>query len=69
VAVVSAPAEQQKARVLARAGMNEGRFAAILAQQMPDAKKRELADFVIDTGVSMAATRAAVGDLIARIKN
>ena len=36
VIVVSAPAPVQKARVLARAGMTEERFAAIVAKQWPD---------------------------------
>ncbi len=65
VAVVSAPAEVQRARVLARPGMTEARFAAILARQTPDAEKRARADFVIDTGVPLAATRARVAEVIA----
>lgn len=60
VAVVSASAEVQRARVLARPGMTAERFAAILAKQLPDAEKRARADFVIATGGSLAETRAAV---------
>ncbi|ODP35960.1 dephospho-CoA kinase [Sphingomonas turrisvirgatae] len=65
IAVVSAPAAVQRARVLARPGMTVERFEAILARQMPDAEKREKADFVIPTGGSIDATRAAVRDVIA----
>jgi dephospho-CoA kinase len=65
IAVVSAPAEVQRARVLARPGMSEARFAAILAKQLPDADKRARADFVIPTGGSLDETRAAVRDVIA----
>ena len=65
VLVVSAPAEVQRARVLARPGMTRARFEAILARQMPDAKKRARADFVISTGGSLDETRAAVRDVIA----
>ncbi len=51
VVVVSAPAMLQRQRVMRRPGMTEARFAAILKQQMPDAQKRRLADFVVPTGL------------------
>ncbi|TIT34523.1 MAG: dephospho-CoA kinase, partial [Mesorhizobium sp.] len=50
VVVVTAPAEVQRARVLARPGMSEAKLAAILAKQVPDADKRRQADFIVDTG-------------------
>ncbi len=65
VAVVSAPAETQRARVLARPGMTEAKFAKILALQMPDAEKRARADFVIPTGGDIATTRAVVKEIVA----
>jgi dephospho-CoA kinase len=64
VAVVSAPAEAQRERVLARPGMTEEKFEQILKLQVPDAQKRDLADFVIDTGVSPELTRAYVEKLV-----
>ena len=67
VAVVSAPAAEQRARVLARPGMTEEKFEAILALQVPDSEKRARADFVIDTGTSLGETRAAVAELIASV--
>ena len=67
VAVVSAPAEMQRQRVLARPGMTPERFAQILALQVPDAEKRARADFVIDTSVTLDQTRAQVGALVARL--
>ena len=69
VAVVSAPADTQAQRVLARPGMSAEKFAAILAAQMPDAEKRAKADYIIDTGTAQDATKAAVLALIARLTN
>lgn len=65
VAVVSAPAKIQRERVLARPGMTEERFERIVSLQMPDAEKRARADFIIETGVPLAETRAAVRAIIA----
>ncbi|RZM02075.1 MAG: dephospho-CoA kinase [Sphingomonas sp.] len=60
VVVVSADAAVQRARVLARPGMTEAKFAAILARQLPDADKRARADLVIATDVTLDETRDAV---------
>ncbi|WP_294321830.1 dephospho-CoA kinase [uncultured Sphingomonas sp.] len=65
VAVVSAGPDAQRARVLARPGMTESAFAAILATQLPDAEKRARAQHVIHTDTTLAATRAQVAALVA----
>ncbi|MER8723644.1 dephospho-CoA kinase [Mesorhizobium sp. M1027] len=67
VVVVTAPPEVQRARVLARPGMNEEKLASILARQVPDAEKRRRADFVIDTSQGFDAARAAVKAIIAEL--
>lgn len=68
IVVVSAPAAMQRARVLARPGMTEEKFAAILSNQLPDAEKRKLADHVIDTGTSLEETEAQVRELVTRLR-
>lgn len=68
VVVVSAPADVQRARVLARPGMTAAKLDSILARQMPDAEKRARADFIIPTGGSLAETRAAVESLVSCLR-
>jgi len=69
VVVVSAPADVQRERVLARPGMTPEKFEHILSLQTPDAEKRERADHIIDTGTSLDQTEAQVADLIARLRS
>jgi dephospho-CoA kinase len=65
VIVVSTPAEVQRQRVMARPGMTAEKFTELLARQLPDAVKRERADFVVDTGGSLDETRAQVQRILA----
>lgn len=67
VAVVSAPPDVQRARVMARPGMTEEVFAALLARQVPDADKRQRARWVIPTDTLDSAKRA-VQDVLAAIR-
>jgi dephospho-CoA kinase len=64
VVVVSAPAEVQRSRALARPGMTEEKFASFLAKQMPDAEKRARADFIVDSSQSLDHARAQVRDIL-----
>jgi len=67
VAVVSAPATAQRERVLARPGMTLDKFESILRLQVPDAEKRQRADYLIDTGSSLEETVGQVRDIIKKL--
>jgi dephospho-CoA kinase len=64
VIVVSVPAEVQRERVLARAGMTEEKLSAILKRQVADEEKRARADFVVDTGTDLSTTESQVRDIL-----
>jgi len=66
--VVSAPADQQRDRVLARPGMTLEKFETILARQMPDAEKRKRADYVIDSGRGLDFAREQVQKIMGELK-
>jgi dephospho-CoA kinase len=68
IAVVSAPAEQQRERALARPGMTVEKFEKILKLQVPDAAKRAQADTVIDTGGTLEETRRQVRSFIKKLR-
>ena len=67
VVVVSTAPEVQKQRVLDRPGMTEEKFHSILSKQMPDAEKREKADFVVDSTISVADAHRQIRDIISRL--
>jgi dephospho-CoA kinase len=65
--VVTAPAELQRARVMARPGMTETLFQTLLAKQMPDREKRARATHLIET-LSLDSVRSCVQALIRYIR-
>lgn len=67
VAVVTAPPDVQKERVMARPGMTARTFDTIVSRQMPDAEKRAKARWIIDTGAGMEAAEAAVENIMREI--
>jgi dephospho-CoA kinase len=67
--VVSAPPAVQRQRVLARPGMTEAKFQAILARQIPDEEKRKRADFVVDSSVGLDHAFAQVERIVASLRS
>jgi dephospho-CoA kinase len=68
VVVVSAPADIQRARALARPGMTDVKLAAILGRQMPDAEKRRRADFIVDSGQGLDHAFAQVRRIVQSLR-
>jgi dephospho-CoA kinase len=64
VLVVTAPAEVQHARVMARPGMTAEKFSALKARQMPDVEKRRHAHFTVDTSLGLPHAERSVRDII-----
>jgi len=64
VVVVSAPADVQRERVLARPGMSLEKLEQILARQLHDGERRARADFVVDTGGTLAESAAQIDKIV-----
>jgi dephospho-CoA kinase len=67
VAVVTAPHEVQRQRVLERPGMTLDKLEALIAKQMPDAEKRRRADFIVDSGNGLEPAREQVRNILRKI--
>ncbi len=68
IVVVSAGTKAQRERVLARPGMTEEKFEAILKRQVPDAEKCRRADFVVDTSKGMEFAREQVAVIVKELR-
>lgn len=68
VVVVSAPAWLQRLRVMARSGMTEERFKAMLAKQLPDSEKRRRADIIVPSGLGRAVTFRRLARLVRELR-
>jgi dephospho-CoA kinase len=64
VVVVTTTPEIQRQRILARDNMTGEKLDAILARQLPDAEKRQRADFVVDTSHGLDPVRARIRDIL-----
>ena len=67
--VTSAPREVQRARVLSRPGMTADKLEHLLARQLPDAERVARADYVVDSGTSLADMRIEIDKLIESLKS
>jgi len=67
VICVTAPQKIQHTRVMRRPGMTRAKLKGIYERQMPDTKKRKLADFVVDTGGTRAGTKRQLRLVLRRI--
>ena len=67
IIVVDAPDTVQKERVMARPNMTEEKFHKIISQQIPNHVKKQKADFIIDTSVSINHAKTQVKNIIEKI--
>jgi dephospho-CoA kinase len=68
IVVVSAPANLQRERALARPGMTQEKLDMILSRQWPDADKRAAADYVIENNGSLLELETKTLSLLALLK-
>jgi dephospho-CoA kinase len=67
VVVATTSPENQRQRILSRGTMTHEAVDAILARQMPDAEKRQRADFVVDTSHGLDPVRAQIRDILREV--
>jgi dephospho-CoA kinase len=68
VVVATAPHGVQRARVLARPGMTEEKFAALRGRQLSDAQKRAQAHYLVITDKGLDHAREQVKMILADIR-
>jgi len=67
IVVVTASRDVQRQRVLARSGMTDAKFEAVIARQLPEAEKEARADFVVDTSGSVENCNSQIDVIIAKL--
>ena len=69
IVVVSAPAEIQRERAMARPGMTAEKLDQLIARQMPDAQKRARAHFIVDSSGPLEANAQQIARIVAQLRN
>jgi dephospho-CoA kinase len=69
IVVVSAPAEIQRERALARPGMTVEKLDQLLARQMPDAEKRARAHFIVDSSGPLESSAQQIARIVAQLRH
>ena len=67
IVVVTASPETQRQRVLARSGMTDVKFEAVIARQLSEAEKQARADFVVDTSGSVENCNSQIDLIITKL--
>ncbi|MBT5752619.1 MAG: dephospho-CoA kinase, partial [Rhodospirillaceae bacterium] len=66
--LVTAPEETQERRVLKRPGMTVEKLKNILESQMPDAEKRQRADYILDTDQPLEDTLQDLREIVTLVR-
>lgn len=67
IIVVTASPEVRRERVLARQGMTDEKFEAVVARQLSEAEKQIRADFVVDTSGSVENCNSQIDVVITKL--
>jgi dephospho-CoA kinase len=67
IVVVTTDPKTQRERILSRDNMTDEKLDAILARQMPDAEKRQRADFVVDTSHGIEPVRKQIREILVEV--
>ncbi|MGH1352743.1 MAG: dephospho-CoA kinase [Methyloligellaceae bacterium] len=68
VIVVHAEDKLRRERVMQRPGMTEEKLNSIIAKQMPEEKKLERADYIVDTSLTIEDTWRQIDEIIAMVE-
>lgn len=68
IAVTHVDEAVQRQRILARPGMTVEKMESLLARQMPQAEKKDRADWLFDTSAPIASIEDEVAQIVTRIR-